>query len=484
MRERVQLSVLIAAQFVVMLDTAVLNVALPTIGRTLAMDPVQTAWLLNAYFLVFGACLLVSGRAADVLGRRRMFVCGAALLTMGAVIGFTSSTEAALVVARLVQAAGAAALSPAAMSMILAATDGHSRARAMSAWGAASTVGGATGVAVGGLITAALGWPAIFALTGVAAGATLALGYWLLPAGDVGPRRPFDGPGAALVTAAAFAIAFAVLSAPRHGWWSLPVVAASVGSMVLIALLVVRERRAADPLFPAHVMRGHRVAVTLVVNVLGGAARIASFVLVAFLLQRVLLMDAGPAGVAMLPTSLIGFIVSVVALPTLIARFGAEHVVIGGCALLTAAHLIFATAAPDSSYVVHVLPGLALAAAGVALSFTPTTLILAEEISRRDAGVGSGLASASAQLGGMLGIAVFGAVDAAASASTAGSTAGLSAAFLVAAGFAAVAGALMVTQRVVTQRMLAHGVMAPATVTNGLGAGATTATEPARTVGS
>jgi len=414
MRERPRLYVLIAAQFVVMLDTAVLNVALPTISRELAMDPVATAWLLNAYFLVFGGCLLVAGRAADVFGRRRMFLLGAALMVAGAVIGFTGSTDATLIVARLVQAAGAAALSPAAMSMILESTNGQARARAMSAWGAASTVGGATGVTVGGMATAALGWPAIFGLTGGAAALVLGCGFWLLPAGAPGVRRQFDGPGATLVTAAAFAIAFAVLSVPQQGWLSAPALAAALGSVILTGLLVIRERQAPDPLFPGTVMARSGVMMTLVVNLLGGAARIASFVLVAFLLQRVLRMDPGPAGMAMLPTSLIGFAVSVAVLPKLLARFGPERVVSAGCALLTIAHLIFAAATPSSSYAVQVLPGRALAAAGVALSFTPTTLVLAREVSQRDAGVGSGLASASAQLGGMFGIAVFGAVDAAA----------------------------------------------------------------------
>ncbi|MFD4419875.1 MFS transporter [Agromyces sp. NPDC058484] len=452
MRERMLLGILVAAQFVVMLDTAVLNVALPTIGSSLGLGPVGTAWVLNAYFLVFGATLLVSGRASHVIGRRRMFLIGAALLLAGAIVGAMASTGVAVVAARLIQALGAAALSPAAMSMILARTDGKARVAAMSAWGAASTVGGATGVAVGGLVTAVAGWNAVFAITGAAAGLALVLGLRLLPMDAPGPRRSFDGPGASLATGAAFAVAFAVLSVPGHGWLSVPVLGA--GAALLLALLVIRERRAADPLFPAEVMRSRRVAVALTVNVLGGAARIASFVLVAFLLQRVLQMDPGAAGMAMLPTSLIGFGVSVALLPKLLNRFGPERVAAIGCLLLAAAHAVFAAVQPGSSYALHVLPGLALAASGVAMSFTPTTLILATEVSRRDVGVGSGLASASAQLGGMLGIAVFGAVEAAANGRPgaghvdAASAGGLSAAFLVAVAFAAAAGVLTIARLV------------------------------------
>lgn len=456
MRDRMRTIVVVAAQFLVMLDTSVLNVALPSIGDTLRMGPIETAWLLNAYFLVFGGTLLVAGRAADVLGRRRMFLIGTGLLLAGALIGPSAATGGALVAARVMQAAGAAALSPAAMSMILAAWEGPARARVMSAWGAASTAGGAGGVAVGGLVTAALGWKAVFGITAVVAALLLVLGLRLLPADGPRPPRSFDSPGAVLATGAAFAVAYAVLSVPQQGWWSAPVVTACSGAVVLIVLLALRERRARDPLFPAEVMRSGRLLATLVVNVLGGAARIASFVLVAFLLQRVLRWDAAAAGMAMLPTSLIGFTVSVTILPRLLARFGPDRVVTVGCLLLTAAHLIFAAAGPESSYGLQVLPGLALAAAGVAMTFTPTTLSLTREIGRRDSGVGSGLASASAQFGGMLGIAVFGAVDAAATAASATAGLGLSLAFTVAAAMSAAAGVIMFAQWLVGSARRRH----------------------------
>jgi MFS family permease len=146
---------LVAAQFVVMLDSSILNVALPSIAADLGLTAVGTAWVLNAYFLTFGGLLLISGRAADVLGRRRMILVGAGVLVAGSVLGGFATTDAVLVIARLVQGAGAAALSPAAMSVILASFTGPPRARAMSGWGAASTVGGAAGVTVGGLLTSA-----------------------------------------------------------------------------------------------------------------------------------------------------------------------------------------------------------------------------------------------------------------------------------------------------------------------------------------
>ena len=174
---------LVAAQFVVMLDSSILNVALPSIATDLGLTPVGTAWVLNAYFLTFGGLLLISGRAADVFGRRRMFLFGAAVLVAGSLMGGFATTDALLIAARLVQGAGAAMLSPAAMSVILAGFTGRDRVRAMSGWGAASTVGGAAGVTVGGLLTAALGWQSVLFVTGAVAAAIGVAGWALLPAG-------------------------------------------------------------------------------------------------------------------------------------------------------------------------------------------------------------------------------------------------------------------------------------------------------------
>src|SRR6478735_10014543 len=205
---------LVAAQFVVMLDSSILNVALPSIAADLDLTPVGTAWILNAYFLTFGGLLLISGRAADVFGRRRMFLIGAGVLVVGSLVGGLATGELQLIAARLTQGAGAAMLSPAAMSVILSRFTGPARARAMSGWGAASTVGGAVGVTVGGLLTAVLGWQSVLFVTAAVALGIGVAGWALVPSSEAGARRPFDAIGASLVTAAALAVVFAVLSAP------------------------------------------------------------------------------------------------------------------------------------------------------------------------------------------------------------------------------------------------------------------------------
>lgn len=438
---------LVAAQLVVMLDSSILNVALPTIAEDLGLTAVGTAWVLNAYFLTFGGLLLISGRAADVFGRRRMFLAGAAVLAAGSVVGGFAPDETLLVAARLVQGAGSAMLSPAAMSVILSTFAGESRTRTMSWWGAASTAGGALGVTVGGILTGALGWQSVMFATAAAAALVGAAGWVRLDRDHPAARRPFDAAGAALVTTAAGAVVFAVLSIPHAGLASLDVVTATVIAVAAGTGFVLVERRSPDAVLPPRALREPRVAGGILVNLLGGAARVACFVLVALLIQQVLDYDPAAAGMAMLPTSVAGFAVSTLLLPRALARLGPEKVAVMGLLMLVIAHLLFATIDHGMPYVWRVLPVLLLAAAGVAFSFTPATLVIAGGMAASNAGVSSGLASSTAQIGGALGIAAFGAVDAyrraavltAGGSELAAAEAGLSAAHLAAAGAAALA---------------------------------------------
>lgn len=445
--------VLVAAQFAVMLDSSILNVALPSIAADLGLTPVGTAWVLNAYFLTFGGLLLLSGRAADVFGRRRLFLLGAGVLVLGSFLGGLATTDAILICARLIQGAGAAMLSPAAMSVILAGFTGPGRARAMSGWGAASTVGGAAGVTLGGILTAAFSWQSVLFVTGAVAAVVGVAGRVLLPADTPTTRRSFDVAGATLLTGTAVAVVFGVLSAPHRGFISIEVVGAALVAVACVTGFVLVQRQAADPVLPTGVLRDARVSGGIAVNLLGGAARIACFVLVALLLQQVLEYGPSLAGLAMLPTSVAGFLISVIALPRALNRLGPERVAFVGLLLLVLAHLIFATVDTGDSYLLRVLPALVIAAAGVAFSFTPTTLIISEGIAAQNSGVSSGLASATAQLGGAIGIAVFGALDAASRAaafhaggtSLAAADAGLQAANLGAAAAAGLAAVIALT---------------------------------------
>jgi MFS family permease len=416
MRDRLSrplLVTLVAAQFLIMLDSSVLNVALPSIASELELTPIGTAWVLNAYFLTFGGLLLVAGRAADVFGRRRMVLAGSFVLVLGSFIGAFAGTEWLLIVARLVQGVGAAMLSSAAMSVILARTTGRTRTTAMSAWGAASAIGGATGVTAGGLLVSSVGWHGVLALAGAIAALVGGAASVTLKADRGQERRGFDAVGAALVTGVAIATVYAILTIPEIGWASPQVFIALAVAVLCAAAFVLVERHSADPILPLGLLCEARIVGGVIVNLAGGAARVGCFVLVALLLQQVLEFSPSAAGLAMLPTSLAGFGVSTLLLPKLLARVGAERVAFAGLLMLASAHTLLAGVGTGAEYGLRILPVLLLAATGVALSFTPTTLVIAEGIAGRNAGVGSGLASATAQLGGAIGIAIYGAVDAA-----------------------------------------------------------------------
>ena len=437
-RRRAALGLLVSAQFVVMLDTSIVNVALPSIQADLALSPRGVAWVVNAYVLTLGGLLLLAGRAADVVGRRRMFVVGSAVFTTGTLLAATASSEVALVAARVVQGAGAAALSPAAMSLLLVMFPGPARALAMSAWGAASTLGGATGVLAGGLLSGTVGWSFVFYATLPVSVVGIFAAHRLLDDGRRGARRPFDAAGAATVTGAVLALVHAALAVPDAGWTAPSVLIGGAVAAALMVAFVLVERRAADPILPLDLFAARPMSVGALLAVLGGAARGSTFVLIALFLQQGLRMAPQTAGLAMVPTSLGGLAVSLVLLPRVLRRVGPERSLVVGLVVLAAGQLWLARTPSSVVYGLDVLPALLLVAAGVALSFTPTTMVIAAAVPTHRAGLAAGLASTGSHVGGALGMAVFtGVAVTAAGASGAGTTAissqGFGAAFVAAA---------------------------------------------------
>lgn len=439
LRRRAAATLLVSAQFVVMLDTSIVNVALPSIQRGLNLGPAGLAWVVNAYVLAFGGLLLLAGRAADVVGRRNMFILGAVVFTIGSLVAGTASSEGVLVAGRLVQGIGAAALSPAAMSLLLLTLPGASRARAMSAWGAASTLGGATGVVAGGVLAGAYGWSWVFFVTvPLTAVAALLAPLLLHDSPRSGGGRRFDLIGSATITGAVLALSQAALSLPEHGWASAQVLTAAAMALGLLLLFVRVERSVPDPLVPLELFRVRALSSGLVVAVLGGAVRASTFVLVALYLQQALLLAPAVAGLAMLPTSLTGLAVSVLVLPRVLRALGPERSMVLGLTVLALGQLFLMRTPAEITYARDVLPGLLLVAAGVALSFTPTTMVIAAAVPAQRSGLASGLASSGTQIGASLGLAAFTAVAVHASHSGPAATvtvspAGFSAAFLAAA---------------------------------------------------
>ncbi len=434
-RRRVALGLLASAQFVVMLDTSIVNVALPSIQADLGLGATGLTWVVNAYILAFGGLLLLFGRVADVLGRRRMFVGGSTLFTLGTLVAACATSQELLIAGRIIQGAGAAALSPAAMSLLLLTFPGQARARAMSVWGAASTLGGATGVLAGGVLSGYLGWSSVFFVTVPISVAAVVLAGSVLDDGMRGARRRLDGWGAVTITGAIIALAHGALGA-GDGNLASPIVVASLAlSAALFALFVVAERRTADPLVPLALFRSRTLSTGVALAVLGGAARASTFVLVALFLQQALAMAPEQAGLAMVPTSLTGFAVSLTLLPRILRTLGPQRSLVAGLVLLAAGHLWLANAPFGGAYLVAVLPALFLVAIGVALSFTPTTMVIASAVPGSHTGLASGLAASATQVGAALGTAVFTAIGVSAAGPGAEELApsGFSAAFTAAA---------------------------------------------------
>ncbi|MDC7120848.1 MFS transporter [Cellulomonas fimi] len=449
-RRRAGLGLLVSAQFVVMLDTSIVNVALPSIQADLALTPAGVSWVVNAYVLAFGGLLLLAGRAADVLGRRRMFVTGSAVFTTGTVLAASATGEVVLVGARIVQGAGAAALSTAAMSLLLVMFPGASRARAMSVWGAASTAGGATGVLAGGLVSGTLGWSWVFYATVPVSVVGVLAARRLLDGARAELRRRFDAAGAATITGAVLVLVHTALRVPEDGL-SPVVIGFAAAAVALLALFAAIEHRTADPLVPLEALASRAASSGVVLALLGGAARASTFVLVALYLQQGLQLAPQAAGVAMVPTSLAGFVVSLGVLPKVLRAIGPERSMVVGLVVLAAGQLWLARTPVEARYVADVLPALLLVATGVALSFTPTTMVVAAALPEARAGLASGLSSSATQVGAALGMALFTAVAVAAGGGTEPvgvlSLDGFGAAFAVAAVVSLTAAAVALTRR-------------------------------------
>jgi EmrB/QacA subfamily drug resistance transporter len=409
-RRVLALGLLISAQFVVMLDTSIVNVALPSMQADLGLSSTRVTWVVNAYVLAFGGLLLLFGRAADLLGRRRMFIAGSTLFTVGTLIAAAAGSQGLLLAGRLIQGAGAAALSPAAMSLLLLTFPGQQRAKAMSAWGAASTLGGATGVMVGGLLVGSFGWSSVFLVTVPVSLASVALASYVLDDGPTSTRVRLDGRGAATITGAVIALVYGALAVADRGWSSPTVVGSFAMAVLLLVAFVILERRTADPLVPLDLFRSRTLSTGVGLALLGGAARASTFVLLALYLQQGLAMAPQQAGLAMVPTPIMGFLVSLAVLPRVIRILGAERTLVIGLVVLAAGQLWLAYAPREAGYLIAVLPGLLLVATGVALSFMPTTMVIASAVRETHVGLASGLAGSATQVGAALGTATFTAI--------------------------------------------------------------------------
>ena len=451
-RKWLALALLASTQFVIILDAAIVNVAIPSIGRDLKFSEENLTWIPNAYALTFGGFLLLGGRMADLLGRRRLFMGGLFLFSVASLLGGLSQTEEQLIAARALQGLGAALLAPSALSMVTNMFDeGAERNKALGVWGAVSGSGGAAGVLLGGVLTEYAGWEwVLWVNVPIGVIAAILAPRLLDESRREGGTRHFDAIGAVTITAGLSLLVYALVDAVNAGWGSTKTLMLLAISLTLIALFVFLELRSREPLVPFSIFRIRTITGSNLVGLLVGASLFAMFFFLSRYMQEVLGYSALKAGLSYLPLA-IAIIVSAGIASVLVTKFGFKPILLIGMGLVTLALLWFGQVPVQGDYVTDLLGPMVIAAVGLGFAFVPVTIGAMTGVSEDESGLASGLINTSQQVGGALGLAVLGSIasskttDLIASAQGAPAaipgalTEGFQTAFMVGAGFSIVA---------------------------------------------
>jgi EmrB/QacA subfamily drug resistance transporter len=395
------------AQFMVVLDNTIVNVALPSIQSGLHFSPANLQWVVNAYTLIFGGFLLLGGRAADLLGRRRLFVAGVILFAAASMLNGLSQSSTMLILGRGLQGLGGALVSPAALSIIISTfQDTRERTRALGVWSAIAAGGAAFGLLLGGILTDLVSWRWNFFINVPVGIATVLLAMRFIPESrvDLGHRR-FDAIGATTVTAGLLTLVFGIVKAQTWGWGSTTTIAVLGSAVALLALFLVIESRSKAPLLKLSIFRIRSLAVANVTMLLVASALFGMFFFISLYAQEILHYSPLKAGLAFLPASL-GIVIGAGIAQSLVGRFGARAVAVGGLALATAGMLVFTGVPVHGSYVSNILVGLLPMTIGMGLTFVPLTLLGTSGVAPEDAGLASGLFNSAQQVGGSLGLAI------------------------------------------------------------------------------
>ena len=406
------LAVLAIAQFMVILDVTVMNVALPTIGGELELGEDGLPWLVAAYTLPYAALLLLGGRLADALGRRPVLLAGLAVFSLGSLASGLAQSEDALIAARVVQGLGGALLSPAALSIVAVLfADPGERRRALTMWGGIGAAGGAAGLVLGGVLTETLGWRSVFLVNvpvGVVAGVLML--RWLAPMRHAGARvRDLDLAGALLAVVAFGGLVLAANRAAAEGFTSAPTVAAFAAGVAGLVAFAAAESRAASPLLPVHALRNGPLMAGTALMFVGAGTLVAAIYVGSLHLQRGLGFDALETGLAFLPVALLVGIGAHVG-GHAAERVGVRAVAAGGLAVATAGAVLLATLVAGNGYAVGVLPGLVVLGLGLGATFVAATTTAMTSVGDDVAGLASGLSSTAHELGASFGVAVLGAI--------------------------------------------------------------------------
>ena len=405
-RRWLALAVIVTAQFMVVLDISIVNVALPSIKTDLHFSQENLQWVLTGYSIFFGGFLLLGGRLADLLGRRRLFMVGLSVFTVSSLLNGLAWSEGSLIVFRCLQGLGAAMMSPAALSILTTTfEEGSERNRALGIWGAVAGSGGAVGVLLGGVLTSAFSWPWIFYVNVPVGVAVVAVSPLLLRESRADlPSRYFDFPGAATITAGLMLLVYGMTHATQHGWATAETIGLLAASAALIVSFFLIESRTKAPLLPLRIFRLRTLTGSNVSALVATGAVFSQFFLLTLYMQQVLHYSALKTGVAYIALTVTTIAFSAVS-QGLVTRLGVRRVLPAGLVLSTVALVLFGQLPVDGHYFWDLFPGFIVSGLGLALVFIPMSIGALTGVRPADAGIASGLISTSQQIGGAIGVA-------------------------------------------------------------------------------
>jgi EmrB/QacA subfamily drug resistance transporter len=404
------LALLATVQFMVILDIAIVNVALPSIQVDLGFSQESLQWVISAYALLFGGFLLLGGRVADLLGRRRLFIAGLVVFSAASLLSGLAWSDTALIFARAAQGFGAALITPAALSILMTTfAEGRERNTALGVWGAVGAFGAVAGVLLGGILTDWLSWEWIFYINVPVGLGALALTPLLLTESRDAHVKSFDVPGGVLVTGGLITLVYAITQANDYGWGSVETIGLFAAAGALLAAFVGWEARVKEPLMPFAIFRIRTVTAANISGLILGTVTFSMFLMLTLYMQQVLGYSPMKTGVAYLAVAGSAIITSTIAAP-LVTRVGVKPVIVAGMAFLAAVLLYFTQVSVAGTYLGDLLPGFLLIAMGLGFSFVPISIAALAGVQASEAGLASGLFNTSQQIGGALGIAALSAV--------------------------------------------------------------------------
>ena len=406
-RRWLALYMLCAGELMIVLDTTIVNVALPSIQGSLGFTESALVWVVNAYMLTYGGFLLLGGRLGDLYGKRRLFLAGITLFTAASLVCGLAASQAVLVAARAIQGLGGAVVSAIALSLIMNIfTEAGDRAKAMGIYGFVCAGGGSIGVLAGGLLTSALSWHWVFLVNLPIGVAVYAFCTRLLSKDAARAPGKLDLAGAVTITTALMLAVYGIVDGNQAGWTSARTLSLLGGAIALLAVFIVTEMNVSAPLMPLGLFRVKTVAAANILGVFWAAAMFAWFFLSALYMQTVLGYDPMKIGLAFLPSNLIMAAFSIWLSAKMVMRFGIRMPIVAGMLLSAAGLGLFALWPRDASFMLHVMPGMLLLGIGCGMALNPVMLAAMQEVPPEESGLASGVVNTSFMMGGALGLAI------------------------------------------------------------------------------